>query len=136
MSSPRTPSPSSRRPRGFTLIEVMVVSALVGVLAALAGTSYEYATAKAKRTEAYALLSGVLTAQEYFLGNHGRYAGTFDELGFEASGGSRLSATEIAGRYYTLQLSQPDGPKSFYCSAVGNIDGDAWLDVVITRAVD
>jgi type IV pilus assembly protein PilE len=122
-----------RRRRGFTLIELMVVVAIVGATASIATTSYEMSVARAKRTEAYTLLSGVNAAQQVHFIAHGRYAATFDELGFEALGGTRLSATELKGKRYTLQLSQPGGDKSYYCSATANIDRDPWPDVVVTQ---
>jgi type IV pilus assembly protein PilE len=46
----------SRRPRGFTLIEVMIVVAIVAVLAAIAYPSYIESVRKSKRAEARAQL--------------------------------------------------------------------------------
>jgi prepilin-type N-terminal cleavage/methylation domain-containing protein len=123
----------SHRPRGFTLLELMVVVAIVGAIASIATTSYEMSVARAKRTEAYSLLSGVNAAQQAYFVEHGEYAPTFDKLGFEALAGTRLSATELKGKRYTLQLSQPGGSKSYYCSATSNIDRDEWPDVVVTQ---
>lgn len=120
-----------RQPRGFTLIEMMMVVTLAGVLSALAVANYQVFTARGKRTEAYALLSGVKTAQVAHFVQYGEYAATFDELGFEALGGRRISATEVMGQYYRLNLSRPQGPQSYYCSAVGNLDNDPWPDVIV-----
>ena len=114
-------------------MELMVVIAIIGATASIASSSYEMSVARAKRTEAYSLLSGVNAAQQAYFVEHGAYASTFDELGFEALSGSRLSATEVKGKRYTLQLSQPGGSKSYYCSATANIDRDEWPDVVVTQ---
>lgn len=123
----------ARRPRGFTLMELMIVVAILGAAASIAITSYEMSVARAKRTEAYSLLGGVNAAQQAYFIEYGQYAATFDALGFEAMGGTRLSPTELKGKRYTLQLSQPSGSKSYYCSATANIDRDPWPDVVVTQ---
>ena len=47
--------------RGFTLIELMIVVAIIGILAAVAVPAYQDYTAKAQASEAMILLSGVKT---------------------------------------------------------------------------
>ena len=48
--------------RGFTLIELMIVVAIIGILAAVAIPAYQDYTAKAQASEAYILLDGLKTA--------------------------------------------------------------------------
>jgi type IV pilus assembly protein PilA len=50
-----------RRNSGFTLIELMIVVAIIGILAAIAIPAYQDYTAKAQASEAFALLDGLKT---------------------------------------------------------------------------
>jgi type IV pilus assembly protein PilA len=47
--------------QGFTLIELMIVVAIIGILAAIAIPAYSDYTAKAQAAEAYAILDGLKT---------------------------------------------------------------------------
>ena len=47
--------------KGFTLIELMIVVAIIGILAAVAIPAYQDYTAKAQSTEAFVLLDGLKT---------------------------------------------------------------------------
>lgn len=58
---------------GFTLIEVMVVCAIVAILAGIAYPSYESAIRKTKRAEGRAALMQLLQQQERFYSQHNTY---------------------------------------------------------------
>lgn len=118
--------------RGFTLIEVMLTVAIVGILASMAQSYFQTQIMLTKRTEAFIGLSTIWKAQRAFAGTSGRYAGTFDELGFDLEGGTRVSEVMYAGKRYTYQLSQPWGSTSFYCIATAQLDNDDWPDILET----
>lgn len=80
--------PMSHRPRGFTLIELMIAVAIVAILAAVAYPSYLNHIARSKRGAAQGYLLEVSAAQQRYLLDARQYAGTTD--------GSNTSATLTA----------------------------------------
>ncbi|HEZ5360622.1 TPA: pilin [Neisseria meningitidis] len=79
--------------KGFTLIELMIVIAIVGILAAVALPAYQDYTARAQVSEAILLAEGQKSAvTEYYL-NHGEWPGN------NTSAGVATSASDIKGKY-------------------------------------
>ncbi|EMT2165011.1 pilin, partial [Neisseria gonorrhoeae] len=78
--------------KGFTLIELMIVIAIVGILAAVALPAYQDYTARAQVSEAILLAEGQKSAvTEYYL-NHGEWPENNDSAGV-------ASASKIIGKY-------------------------------------
>lgn len=67
--------------RGFTLVELMVVVAIVGILAAIAYPSYVQYTVKSKRAAAESFIMSVANKQEQYMLNARQYATTLASLG-------------------------------------------------------
>ncbi len=74
-----------RDQKGFTLIELMIVVAIIGILAAIAIPNFLQYQAKARQSEAKTNLGGVFVSETSFLGENSRY-GTFAETGFQLAG--------------------------------------------------
>jgi prepilin-type N-terminal cleavage/methylation domain-containing protein len=60
---------------GFTLIEVMIVVALIGILAAIAIPGYKSYQARSRRTEAYMNLSAIIRTEDAYYAEHQAYVG-------------------------------------------------------------
>lgn len=120
----------SRRTDGYTLVDVMAVTAILGVLLGLGVNQYNKYIARSRRPETVMSFRAIAAQQREYLLTHGKYAATFEQLGFNIEGGKRVSPTEIQGFRYNYRILQDDGPRSWYVIATGNIDGDEFLDII------
>ncbi len=67
---------------GFTLIELMIVLAIVGVLTAIAVPSYSKYKLKANRSDAYTMLNEIMQAQERYMAQNQTYIIDITQLGY------------------------------------------------------
>lgn len=72
--------------KGFSLIELMVVVAIIGVLAAVGIPQYAKFQAKARQSEAKAHLSALFTAQNSFKSEWNLYSVDLKNIGFAVVG--------------------------------------------------
>ncbi|CNQ19554.1 class I pilin PilE [Neisseria gonorrhoeae] len=79
--------------KGFTLIELMIVIAIVGILAAVALPAYQDYTARAQVSEAILLAEGQKSAVTGYYLNHGEWPKD------NTSAGVASSPTDIKGKY-------------------------------------
>ncbi len=84
--------------KGFTLIELMIVVAIIGILASIAYPSYQEYVLRARRGDAKATLLSVQLAQEKYRANNVSY-GTLINLGLSA-GTTMISPDE----YYNITI--------------------------------
>ncbi|HFA1005374.1 TPA: pilin [Neisseria gonorrhoeae] len=78
--------------KGFTLIELMIVIAIVGILAAVALPAYQDYTARAQVSEAILLAEGQKSAVTEYYPNHGEWPENNDSAGV-------ASSDKIKGKY-------------------------------------
>ena len=133
--------------RGFTLIEVMIVTAILGIVAALAVPNYLRYQGQTRQSEAKTNLGGIFVAETAYYGEQMRY-GTFNEVGYVLAGNMNRYAYRVgAGATVGVDLILPQfggdpGPNTivaaglttvpfhgFTATATANLDADATIDM-------
>jgi len=149
-----------QRRHGFTLIELMIVVAIIGILAATAIPSFRNYQFKAKRSESFTNLSALAHTQLAFFSEHGAYFGVpVAEPGYSQSStpnASKRSVAELdaafAGLGWTPEgdvfydydavtgsaFNAPGGnspgcvcPTCLTVAAYGDVDGDTGISVIV-----
>ncbi|HEZ5552641.1 TPA: pilin [Neisseria meningitidis] len=138
--------------KGFTLIELMIVIAIVGILAAVALPAYQDYTARAQVSEAILLAEGQKSAvTEYYL-NHGIWPANNNSAGVASSSTIKgkyvekvevkngvVTATmlstgvnkEIQGKKLSLWAKRQNGSVKWFCGQpVKRDDANATNDAV------
>ena len=80
-----TNGPRARGVAGFTLLEVMITVAIVGILASIALPSYSYFITRSRITEATNALSDMRAQQEKWFMDHRDYTDGAGKCGIEAT---------------------------------------------------
>ena len=108
------PSLSFLSPKGFTLIEMIIAVAIIGVLAAVAVPNFKKYQAKSKTVEAKLQLAQIYTAQTAFYQLFDLYATCLEYMGFNP-------ASEKANRYFAVGFIDFSAnlDEDFYNAAVG-----------------
>ena len=98
--------------KGFTLIEVLIVVAMIAILAAVALPAYQNQIRKSRRAEAQSFLLVVAARQQQFLLDTRAFAGTVGPTGAVSPVGVPVPPDVDAN--YTLNLAVDPGPPPTY----------------------
>lgn len=100
--------------KGFSLIELMIVVAIIAFLSMIAIPSFSRMLAKSKRAEAYTNLAAIYAAQKAYWAEHGKYT---DVLAGPNSAGWKPEGYKGGGEqenfYYTYGFAGSEGKNNF-----------------------
>ena len=92
-----------RRPAGFSLIELMIAVAVLGIIVAVALPSYNSSIRKSRRTDAFTALNSVQQAQERWRANNPGFSDQLTAAATATPPGLAQAATTANG-HYTVSL--------------------------------
>ncbi len=82
---------------GFTLLELLITIAIIGILASIAYPSYQNSVLKTRRTDGKSALLAAAGKQESYFSSSNSYSSTITDLGGNTS----------SDGYYTLAVTNP-----------------------------
>ncbi len=123
-----------RKNGGFTLIELMIVVAIIAILAAIAIPNFMSFVIKTKRSEAKYNLSGIYTAELSYFGEANSFSNSFQTIRWRPEGTiyyyTFCVGTELYGKGEANPGVVPGATNlSFTAYGWGSIDADATPDI-------
>lgn len=105
---------------GFSLVELMVVVAIIGVLASIAVPAINKYLAKARQSEAKTNLSSLYTSEKSFYAEYTAYDTRFDAVGYSPEGKLRYNVG-FSANHFNAGVAQgySGGGTAAYINAVG-----------------
>jgi type IV pilus assembly protein PilA len=102
-----------RSKSGFTMVELLIVIAVVGILTAIAVPQYMKYQARGRSSEAKVGLSSIYTAEKAFATEFGTYTTCLKQIGFKPSAtGTNYYTQGFPGTYTGAGTCGPNGDKA------------------------
>ncbi|WP_313142665.1 pilin [Stenotrophomonas sp.] len=131
--------------KGFTLIELMIVVAIIAILAAIALPAYQDYVARSQVSEAMTLSGGAKTAVTEYYADKGAFPDANDKAGLAKAAsitgkyvasvglstggvitatmkGSNSASSKIAGKTFVMTPADAGGSITWDCKTGGGID--------------
>jgi type IV pilus assembly protein PilE len=113
--------------RGFTLVEIMIVIAVIGILSAIAFPSYQDYLIKGRRAAAQSHLMEIAQQQQQYLLDARAYAADLTTLNL-------TTPTDISS-YYQISVTASEGPPPSFTITATPVSGSAQASDV-TLSID
>lgn len=130
-----------RRDQGFTLIELMVTVAIIGILASIAVPAFINYQNRSKRSEAYANLAAIAKLEKSYFTEFNAYVptvtsvpgpplGSFKRRWAPDPGFESIGYVPEGDVFYDYEVSACPASDCFTATAIGDADFDAQVAIV------